>query len=41
VNRKELENKLKLADRFITKFQLKNEELNYLCEADDSSLHPV
>ncbi len=40
-NRKELENKLKIADRFISKFQLKNEELNYLCETENSSLHPV
>jgi conserved oligomeric Golgi complex subunit 6 len=38
--KKDLENKLKIADKFISKFQLKNEELNYLCESNDSSLHP-
>lgn len=38
--KKEIENKLKIADKFITKFQLRNEELNYLCETEDSQLHP-
>ena len=36
-----MENKLKIADRFISKFQLRNEELNFLCETEDSQLHPV
>ena len=39
--RKEVENKLKIADRFIDKFQLKNEEIQYLCESKNSALHPV
>ena len=39
--RKEVENKLKIADRFIDKFQLKNEEIQYLCESNNSGLHPV
>lgn len=36
----EVENKLKVADKFISKFQLKNEELVYLSETNDSGLHP-
>jgi len=38
--KKEVENKLKIADRFIDKFQLKNEEIQYLCESNNSGLHP-
>jgi len=36
-----VENKLDIADRFISKFQLKNEELACLVETKDSGLHPV
>lgn len=36
----EIENRMTIADKFISKFQLKNEELTYLCETEDSGLHP-
>lgn len=36
----QVENKLKITDKFISKFQLENEELSYLLESKDSGLHP-
>ena len=41
IKRKEIETKLKIANKFIEKFQLKSEELNRLCPKKDSALHPV
>ena len=39
----EVENRMQIADRFISKFQLRNEELGYLCEGGGAScaLHPL
>ncbi len=37
----ETENKLEIAEKFISKFQLKNEELACLIETKESGLHPV
>ena len=39
--RKDVENKLKIADKFISKFQLRNDEINHLCGKNDQTLHPV
>ena len=35
-----MENKLKIADKFISKFQLRNDEINYLCGKNEQTLHP-
>lgn len=38
--KKDVENKLKIADKFISKFQLRNDEINHLCGKNEQTLHP-
>ncbi|CAF0784665.1 unnamed protein product [Brachionus calyciflorus] len=38
--KKDIDNKLKIADKFIEKFQLQSDEVNFLTPKKDGSLHP-